>query len=170
MINYNNIFDNFMKDSKVANAFRDAEKEYGELHNNQNVIDKEENKHILDTEEINSIKNTDKMYSMERNIQKPKKEKETNISIKTDPKLVKENIEPRQINIRQSLIELDKEDPDFLGSLSSMYDYLEPDLTIEDKKELIDLINKHDHLKLFNFLNNKIDVDFDYEIHEEEID
>lgn len=80
-----------------------------------------------------------------------------------------EDIEPRQINIRQSLIELDKEDPDFLGSLSSMYDYLEPDLTIEDKKELIDLINKHDHLKIFNFLNNKIDVDFDYEIHEEEI-
>ena len=81
-----------------------------------------------------------------------------------------ENIEPRQINIRQSLIELDKEDPDFLGSLSTMYDYLEPDLTIEDKKELIDLINKHDNLKIFNFLNNKMDVYFDYEIHEEEID
>ena len=81
-----------------------------------------------------------------------------------------ENIEPRQINIRQSLIELDKEDPDFLGTLSTMYDYLEPDLTIEDKKELIDLINKHDNLKIFNFLNNKMDVYFDYEIHEEEID
>lgn len=83
---------------------------------------------------------------------------------------VEENIEPRQINIRQALIELDKEDPDFLGTLSSMYDYLEPDLTIEDKKELIDLINKHDNLKIFNFLNNKMDVYFDYEIHEEEID
>lgn len=83
---------------------------------------------------------------------------------------VEENIEPRQINIRQSLIELDKEDPDFLGTLSSMYDYLEPDLTIEDKKELIDLINKQDYLKIFNFLNNKMDVYFDYEIHEEEID
>ena len=81
-----------------------------------------------------------------------------------------ENIEPKQINIRQSLIELDKEDPDFLGSLSSMYDYLEPDLTIEDKKELIDLINKQDNLKICNFLNNKMDVYFDYEIHEEEID
>ena len=40
----------------------------------------------------------------------------------------------------------------------------------EDKKELIDLINKHDNLKIFNFLNNKMDVYFDYEIHEEEID
>ena len=83
---------------------------------------------------------------------------------------VEENIEPGQINIRQSLIELDKEDPDFLGALSSMYDYLEPDLTIKDKKELIDLINKQDYLKIFNFLNGKIDVEFDYEIHEEEID
>lgn len=119
MINYNDVFNNFMKDSEVANAFTDAEKEYGELHNNQ--------------------------------------------------KLTKENTEPRQINIRQSLIELDKEDSDFLGSLSIMYDYLEPDLTIEDKKELINLINNNDYLKIFNFLDGRMDVDFDYEIHEEEI-
>ncbi len=89
MINYNNVFNNFMKDSEVAKSFKDAEKEYGELNNKQ---------------------------------------------------IKSENIKPQQINIRQSLIELDQQDPEGFGILSDMYDNIILNITLDEKKKLAELI------------------------------
>ncbi len=51
-----------------------------------------------------------------------------------------ENIEPQQINIRQSLIELDQQDPEGFGILSDIYDNIILNITLDEKKKLAELI------------------------------
>lgn len=70
---------------------------------------------------------------------------------------VMEEIEPKTINIRDELFRIDTDANEEFRNLLGMYESVEPDLNVEEKKRLVDLIIKNDLEGIDHFLVNKLD-------------
>lgn len=76
-------------------------------------------------------------------------------AVKEDFKSDMDKLDSREINIGDALINIDMEDPDTLGYLSSIYDMVKYDLTDNEKLDLVNAINDHDLDKIESLLTNK---------------
>lgn len=76
-------------------------------------------------------------------------------AVKEDFKSDMDKLDNKEINISDALINIDMEDPDTLGYLSSIYDMVKYDLTDNEKLDLVNAINDHDLDKIGSLLTNK---------------
>lgn len=75
-----------------------------------------------------------------------------------------EIIEPRTINIKHELRNHDMDNEESFGNLSDMYEFLESELSIDDKKNIISFMLKGDYDSISKSLNDKIDNKLDSEL------
>ena len=75
-----------------------------------------------------------------------------------------EIIEPRTINIKHELRNHDMDNNESFGNLSDTYEFLENELSIDDKKNIISFMLKGDYDSISKLLNSKIDDKLDSEL------
>lgn len=75
-----------------------------------------------------------------------------------------EVIEPRTINIKHELRNHDMDNDESFGNLSDMYEFLESELSIDNKKNIISFMLKGDYDSISKLLNDKIDNKLDSEL------
>lgn len=75
-----------------------------------------------------------------------------------------EVIEPRTINIKHELRNHDMDNDESFGNLSDMYEFLESELSIDDKKNIISFMLKGDYDSISKLLNDRIDDKLDSEL------